>query len=106
MLDREGLEHFHMAECEAGDGPYGNRAARDALTHDLRQTIIDANLVGTCVATVPDYWNAASPKLLSYIGSAAELCGTMCMTSAVALLERMLPAARQSPLLSFSTKAR
>lgn len=101
VLDREGLQHFHMAECEAGDGPYGNRASRDALTHDLRQTILDAGLVGTCVAAVPDAWNAASPKLRSYTGSAAELCGWMCMDNVILLMERMLPGWGQDVALAF-----
>jgi hypothetical protein len=101
VLDSRGLQHFHMAECEAGDGPYGNRASRDSLTHDLRQTIIDTGLAGTCVAARPDAWNAASPKLRAYTGSAAELCGWMCMDSTVLLIEKMLPGWSQDVALAF-----
>jgi hypothetical protein len=101
VLDREGLQHFHMAECEAGDGPYGNRAARDALTHDLRQTILDTPLTGTCVAARQAAWNNAPAKIKAMTGSAAELCATMVMDNAIVMLDRKFGASSPDVELAF-----
>jgi hypothetical protein len=82
-LHRRGLEHFHMTECEAGFGPYGSRAERDALTHDLRKAILDTRLFGVGVLASTAEWNELVPAhLLGTVGTAEQNCINMCVWQA------------------------
>ena len=56
-LGDRGLASFHMAECEAGDGPYGTRAERDRLTYELREAIIRSELFKLGGAVAKQDWD-------------------------------------------------
>lgn len=82
-LRKRGLQHFHMTVCESGDGPYGSRAERDALTHDLRQAILKAQLFGAAVIASKKDWNDLVPvSLLPTLGTAEQNCINICIWKA------------------------
>jgi hypothetical protein len=84
VLAERDLTYFHMAECESGGGPYGNRAERDLLIHDLRQTIIGNGLRGSGVAIPHADWNALiTPELSYYYGGIGMATIAICIDKAI-----------------------
>lgn len=82
-LRRRGLGHFHMAECEAGYGPYGNQTERDMLKHDLRQAIIGGQLYGLGVCALESDWEEIVPaELVAIVGDAEQTCIAQCVYAA------------------------
>jgi hypothetical protein len=72
-----------MSDCEAGFGPYGTRAERDALTHDLRQAILENRLYGSGIFASRADWSELVPaQLLPTVGDAEQNCINMCIWAA------------------------
>jgi hypothetical protein len=71
------LKMFHLSACKAGTGEFVGYsvAERDAITHDFRQIIIAANLIGTASAVDRRAWDElVVGPLRAELGDALSPC--------------------------------
>ena len=94
ILRREGLPYFHMVDCEAGEPPFDrkdpNRAWRDSLIHDLRETIFSAGLFGiACGVPYAQWEQVITPDVAEWVGAPGTVCLTIVQASTLARAERL-----------------
>lgn len=82
------LRMFHLSACKAGAGEFAgySLAERDAVTHDFRQIIIAANLIGTASAVERRAWDElVVGPLRAELGDALAPCAEHAISETVSI---------------------
>lgn len=80
------LAAFHLTDCNSAQGEFRgySRAERDALTHDFRLIIIEADLISTTSAIDRVAWNElVTGAAREGIESPVEICAAHCVQEAI-----------------------
>jgi hypothetical protein len=86
LFGKPSLKAFHLSHCAAHDGEFRgySEAEVDAVTHDFRQIIIDADLIGTASVVDKMAWDQLIVNpIRDVVGDALQPCFVDCIDQAI-----------------------